>query len=244
MWQQKVLTVPLGEQEYEVGVWVLPRGSILYRGRTEKQRPVLSDVVPLWFSPEPEVADIYGYIDEFVVDKPVVLLDLAHLSSHALARRLYEDWARQSGRHLSAFTHAYPVVHMGRRLMVARDSSFDSDALLVEWWRVSHPVAGVAGWGTAKMPSLWNPETGTALQYHHPEVMIVAPGQYLSYVKTLTQEVSATKELDIAYKQIQKLDAQRRQKGAPQKRARALLGAPRPKKLDFGEDEDDTEEKQ
>jgi hypothetical protein len=207
-WESGEMTLSFGTTtRYDVvaDVLTIPRGTLLFRGRPDVVTTSLHDG-PLWFSSDTDTAAIYGYTDIYQAQKQIVVLNLQEPKSHLLARTLYVEWAKRHRRVRGAFDDAYPVIDG----LITRDSTFDTDAMIVEWFvdevEDRHgPLFGFAGFG-----SLDTPVSANSTQTHHAEVLLVRPALWLDFVETMQRHVATPKRTEYAYKQVSREEARRR----------------------------------
>ncbi len=204
---RRLNVAPSGRRRSEamVAVWVIPRGVELYRGRTERVAQPGVPATEAWFADERETSEIYGYTDVFRVERPIVALNFEDPGTHALAAQLYEQWATRRRAPASAFLSAYPLDENGA---VLRESTFDVDALVTEWFLQEPAWAQLDGFATQVMPSVSEQDE------HHAEVFLRQPRTALEYVGT---DASATEEQEAkyAYQRVQRLDAAARSRRRP-----------------------------
>ena len=188
---------------HNLSVHVVPKGTTLYRGRTERTYN-LSDVAA-WFAPDLQTASIYGYVDVYIVTRPLLLWNLADMETRTVADALYRRWAAAHRAPPVAVTLAYPL----RDNKVVRNSTFDVDTLVSRWFVMDHdqkdgPLEHFDGFGTTAMPSEALHDT------HHAEMFIVNPRTAIKLVETLRVTLPERKEEEIAYHNIQKRAHQQR----------------------------------
>jgi len=233
LWQPQIIDLSFPSLDFDapiqylqLSVFVIPTGTTLYRGRTDRQSRHSVPSTPTWFATDQETANIYGYIDVYTVVRPIVLLNLSNLSTHRVSSAMYDVWAESEQKNKYGFREAYPLSKNNRQVL--RDSTFDADTLVSDWFinahnHTFHPLAHLDGFGTGKMNT-------TGLSFHHPEMMVVEPDQHLVYVGTLERQYTEEEESKIAYNRIQ------RQAPKKSRRQGNGIGSRTGTKLAFGDD--------
>jgi hypothetical protein len=184
-----------------ISTYTIPARTILYKGNSSKTEPSIPSE-PAWFATEEKVALLYGYPAIYRVTHPIVLVNFSDPATHRLSQYMYHNWAKANRWNSKGFDTAYPI----HNDTVIRDSSFDADTLVQNWFVDAHsdktnPYSHLDGYGNNIMP--------TYGKHHHAEMMIINARNHMEYIGTIevTDPILIQRFM---YNNMQKQDAIRR----------------------------------